>query len=125
MARIPHRCVTISACLAGALLLLPLCWGVEDEEYDFDYDSTQSPDYNSTILYSFFSNASREELENITRLLLEGTETEEDSSKRETDENVPKEKPTKPTVPMNQASRSAPVYFITLFMMVYQLLRLL
>lgn len=27
MARIPHPCVTISACLAGALLLLPLCLG--------------------------------------------------------------------------------------------------
>ncbi|XP_065147436.1 uncharacterized protein [Paramisgurnus dabryanus] len=124
MARIPHRCVTISACLAGALLLLPLCWGVEDEEYD--YDSTQFPDYNETFEFSFFSNASREELENITRLLF-GVETDtgEDSSKRETDENVLKEKPTKPTVPMNQASRSAPVRFITLLMMVYQLLRLL
>ncbi len=27
MARLPHRCVMISVCLAGALLLLPLCLG--------------------------------------------------------------------------------------------------
>ncbi|XP_057209942.1 uncharacterized protein si:ch211-191i18.2 [Triplophysa rosa] len=121
MARIPHPCATISACLAGALLLLPLCLG---DHYEFDYDSSEYSD-NSTIAYSFFSNGSTEELEKF--LLGGGTDTGGDTSVTETDESVREVKPTETTFSvMNRASRSTPVYLLlTLVMMVYQLLRLL
>ncbi|XP_056597539.1 uncharacterized protein si:ch211-191i18.2 [Triplophysa dalaica] len=119
MARIPHPCVTISACLAGALLLLPLCLGYQ---YEFDYDSPEYSD-NSSIEYSFFSNGSTEELEKF--ILGGGTDTGGDTSVTEKDESVREVKPTETTI-LNQASRLTPVYLLlTLVMMVYQLLRLL
>ncbi|XP_058608626.1 uncharacterized protein si:ch211-191i18.2 [Onychostoma macrolepis] len=128
MARLPHRCVMISVCLAGALLLLPLCLGVEDDQYNFDYDSTQIPeyDYNSTFEYSFFSNASSEELDKF----LMGRETEtqtETEAEKETVGGVHEEKPTEPTIfDTDQASQSTPLCSIlTLVLMVHLLLRLL
>ncbi|KAL1256054.1 hypothetical protein QQF64_014115 [Cirrhinus molitorella] len=113
MARLPHRCVMISVCLAGALLLLPLCLGVEDDEYNFDYDSTQSPeyDYNSTFDISFFSNASSEELEKF--LMGGGTDSGRETSftetetEKETDGGPHEEQPTEPTIfVMDQASQT-------------------
>uniref|UniRef100_A0A671NYH4 Si:ch211-191i18.2 n=1 Tax=Sinocyclocheilus anshuiensis TaxID=1608454 RepID=A0A671NYH4_9TELE len=121
----------ISVCLAGALLLLPLCFGVEDNQYNFDYDSTQTPEYeyNSTFEYSFFSNASSEELEKF--LMGEGMDSGGETSfteiKKETDGGVHEEKPTEPTIfDKDQASQSTPVCsLLTLVLMVHQLLRLL
>uniref|UniRef100_A0A8C1ZRL9 Uncharacterized protein n=1 Tax=Cyprinus carpio TaxID=7962 RepID=A0A8C1ZRL9_CYPCA len=97
MARLPHRCVMISVCLAGALLLLPLCLGVEDDQYNLDYESTGTPeyDYNSTIEFSFFINASSEDLEKF----LMGRETEtETKGEKETVGGGHEEKPTEPTI---------------------------
>ncbi|XP_073678378.1 uncharacterized protein [Garra rufa] len=129
MARLPHRCVMISVCLAGALLLLPLCLGVEDDQYNFDYDSTQTPeyDYNSTFDFSFFSNASSEDLERF--LMGGGTDsaTSFTETEKETDGGAHEEKPTEPTIfVMSQASQSTPLCsLLTLVLMVHQLLRLL
>ncbi|XP_050993671.1 uncharacterized protein si:ch211-191i18.2 [Labeo rohita] len=135
MARLPHRCVMISVCLAGALLLLPLCLGVEDYQYNIDYDSTQTPeyDYNSTFDFSFFSNASSEELEKF--FMGEGTDSGRETSfketeterEKETDGGAHEEKPTEPTTfVMNQASQSTPLCsLLTLVLMLHQLLRLL
>ncbi|XP_051729566.1 uncharacterized protein si:ch211-191i18.2 [Ctenopharyngodon idella] len=129
MARLPHRCVMISVCLAGTLLLLPLCWGFDEDHYD--YDSTQIPeyDYNSTFDVMFFSNASHEDLEKF--LMGGGTDSGEETSftetETETDGSVHEQKPTEPTIIFrNQASQSAPVCFLlTLVLLVHQLLRLL
>ncbi|KAK7125077.1 hypothetical protein R3I94_019206 [Phoxinus phoxinus] len=128
MARLPQRCVMISVCLAGTLLLLPLCWGVEEDQYNFDYDSTHTPeyDYNSTFGFLFFSNASSDDLEKF--LMGGGTDAGEETHFTETDGSVYEEKPTAPTVIFrNQASRSSPVCFLlTLVLLVHhQLLRLL
>ncbi|KAA0710384.1 hypothetical protein E1301_Tti012483 [Triplophysa tibetana] len=99
MARIPHPCVTISACLAGALLLLPLCLGYQ---YEYDYDSPEYSD-NSSIEYSFFSNGSTEELENFVF----GGETAAggDTSVTEKDESVREVKPTE-TIILNEKSQT-------------------
>uniref|UniRef100_A0A672JVE6 Si:ch211-191i18.2 n=1 Tax=Sinocyclocheilus grahami TaxID=75366 RepID=A0A672JVE6_SINGR len=75
---------------------------VEDDQYNFDYDSTQTPeyDYNSTFEYSFFSNASSEELDKF--LMGEGMDSGGETSfteiKKETDGGVHEEKPTEPTI---------------------------
>ncbi|XP_048057580.1 uncharacterized protein si:ch211-191i18.2 [Megalobrama amblycephala] len=120
MARLPHRCVMISVCLAGTLLLLPLCWG---GEYHYDYDSTQTPDYddyNST--FGFYSNVSHEVIEKI---LMDGGIDSGGETETETDGSVHEQKPTEPTI-RNQASRSSPVCFLlTSVLLVHQLLRLL
>ncbi|XP_067268064.1 uncharacterized protein si:ch211-191i18.2 [Chanodichthys erythropterus] len=123
MARLPHRCVMISVCLAGTLLLLPLCWGGEDY---YDYDYTQTPDYDNST-FGFFSNVSHEVIEKI---LMEGGidsggETSFTETETETDGSVHEQKPTEPTI-RNQASRSAPVcVLLTSVLLVHQLLRLL
>lgn len=118
MARLPHHCVMISVCLAGALLLLPLCLGVEEDQYNSDYDTTPTPeyDYNSTFEFWFFSNVSSEELEKY--LMENGTETETFEGEEE---------PTEPTIfDTDQASQSTPLCsLLTLVLMVHPLLRLL
>ncbi|XP_059412357.1 uncharacterized protein si:ch211-191i18.2 [Carassius carassius] len=124
MARLPHHCVMISVCLAGALLVLPLCLGVEEDQYNFDYDTTQTPeyDYNSTFEFSFFSNVSSEELEKY--LMENGTETESEAEKETFGDE---EKPTEATIcDTDQASQSTPLCsLLTLVLMVHPLLRLL
>ncbi|XP_067281701.1 uncharacterized protein si:ch211-191i18.2 [Pseudorasbora parva] len=129
MARLPHRCVMISVCLAGTLLLLPLCSGVDEDQYNFDYEEyTHTPeyDYNSTFDFTFFSNASSDDLE---KFLMGVTESGKKTSFTETDGSVHEKKSTTPTAPItesNQASRSTPVCFLlTLVVLVHQLLRLL
>ncbi|XP_053469168.1 uncharacterized protein si:ch211-191i18.2 isoform X2 [Ictalurus furcatus] len=67
MLRLLHHCL-IAVCLAGSLMLLPLCCGgLKISEYE--YDSTPLPDYdyNATFDYSFFSNSSNEALEYFIR----------------------------------------------------------
>uniref|UniRef100_A0A8C1UMG4 Si:ch211-191i18.2 n=1 Tax=Cyprinus carpio TaxID=7962 RepID=A0A8C1UMG4_CYPCA len=109
MAKLPHLCVMISLCLSGALLLLPLCLGVEDDQY-YDYDS------NSTYEYSFFSNVSSKEQENffMGEGMASGGETSFTEIKKETDGGVHEEKPTEPTIfDTNQVFLDPLLYFLT------------
>ncbi|CAM4631394.1 unnamed protein product [Leuciscus chuanchicus] len=123
MARLPQRCVMISVCLAGTLLLLPLCWGLEDDQYNYDYDSTHTPEYDYNSTFGFFSNASSDVLE---KFLMGGeTDAGEETNFTETDGSVYEQKPTAPTVNKNQASRSTPVCSLLTLVLVHQLLRLL
>uniref|UniRef100_A0A9J7ZV04 Cocaine- and amphetamine-regulated transcript 4 n=1 Tax=Cyprinus carpio carpio TaxID=630221 RepID=A0A9J7ZV04_CYPCA len=100
--------------------------GVEDDQYNLDYESTGTPeyDYNSTIEFSFFINASSEDLEKF----LMGRETEtETKGEKETVGGGHEEKPTEPTIfDTDQASQSTPLCsLLTLVLMVHPLLRLL
>ncbi|XP_077052060.1 uncharacterized protein LOC143702285 isoform X2 [Siphateles boraxobius] len=101
--------------------------GVEDDQYNFDYDSTHTPeyDYNSTFGFLFFSNASSDVLEKF--LMGGGTDAGEETTFTETDGSVHEKKPTAPTIFFgNQASRSTPVCFLlTSVLLVHQLIRLL
>ncbi|TRZ01253.1 hypothetical protein DNTS_008039, partial [Danionella cerebrum] len=78
--------------------------GVDDVQYH-DYDSTQSPeyDYNSTFDFSFYSNASSEELELFLMGGGTGTDSGGETSFTETnikaDGNVNSEKSQRLSVP--------------------------
>ncbi|XP_017310635.1 uncharacterized protein si:ch211-191i18.2 isoform X2 [Ictalurus punctatus] len=67
MLRLLHHCLIV-VCLAGSLMLLPLCCGGL-KTLEYEYDSTPVPDYdyNATFDYSFFSNSSNEALEYFIR----------------------------------------------------------
>ncbi|XP_046875853.1 uncharacterized protein si:ch211-191i18.2 [Hypomesus transpacificus] len=72
--------LSLLLCLANALLLLPLCYGEEDQDYDM---TTQDyGDYNATFDYSFYSNSSNEELDKF----LSDSEEEEDQEPEVVDE---------------------------------------
>ncbi|XP_072530955.1 uncharacterized protein [Salminus brasiliensis] len=121
MPRLPHYCL-IAVCLAGSLLLRPLCCAGPDEMV-YDYDSTPLPeyDYNATFEYSFFSNGSNEELEDFFK----EKEIGDDDAVTETSLTDP-EPTVFTTLGKNQASRT--VYsslLLTVVLIAHQMLRLL
>ncbi|XP_041810718.1 uncharacterized protein si:ch211-191i18.2 [Chelmon rostratus] len=79
----------LSVCLSGAPLILLLTAGSEGQYDDFtpapDYDS----DYNATFEYSFYSNASSEDLDRFSERFIDQAEgEEEDAGGRQEEEDV-------------------------------------
>ncbi|KAF4073926.1 hypothetical protein AMELA_G00248830 [Ameiurus melas] len=117
MLRLLHHYL-IAVCLAGSLVLLPLCCGGIHNS-DYEYDSTPLPDYdyNATFDYSFFSNSSNEALEYFIR----EKESEDENGGLDiwqTDEEV--------TTQENKAFRTVyPSSLLILILAAHQLLRLL
>ncbi|KAL7830429.1 hypothetical protein SRHO_G00315560 [Serrasalmus rhombeus] len=120
MPRLPHHCL-IAVCLAGSVLLLPLCCVGQDASPQYDYDSTPSPDYdyNATFEYSLYSNGSSEDLEKLLEgKSIDGEETETDISPTNAESTAPTTKA--------QASRTVyPSLLLTVVLTAHQILRFL
>ncbi|KAL6457029.1 hypothetical protein MHYP_G00339920 [Metynnis hypsauchen] len=122
MPRLPHHCL-IAVCLAGSLLLLPLCCVGHDPSPQYDYDSTPSPDYdyNATFEYSLYSNGSSEDLEKLLEgKNIGGEETETDISLTNAESTA------STTLTKDQASRTVyPSLLLTVVLTAHQILRFL
>ncbi|XDV34883.1 hypothetical protein PO909_004981 [Leuciscus waleckii] len=81
----------------------PLWFGLEDDQFNYDYDSTHTPEYDYNSTFGFFSNASSDVLE---KFLMGGeTDAGEETNFTQTDGSVYEQKPTAPTVNKNQCCK--------------------
>ncbi|XP_036422400.1 uncharacterized protein si:ch211-191i18.2 [Colossoma macropomum] len=122
MPRLPHHCL-IAVCLAGSLLLLPLCCVGQDAFPQYDYDSTTSPeyDYNATFEYSFYSNGSSEDLEKF----LEGKDVDDEETETDISLTNP-DSTTSTTLTKAQASRTVyPSLLLTVVLTAHLILQFL
>ncbi|XP_060798061.1 uncharacterized protein si:ch211-191i18.2 [Neoarius graeffei] len=120
MLRLLHHCL-IAVCLAGSLMLLPLCCAEDAIIFDHDYNSTPLPDYdyNATFDYTLFSNGSLEDLE----WLLREKDYEDEKPGLDTSHTDPQSTVSTST---NKAFRTVyPSSLLMLILAAHQLLRLL
>ncbi|KAB5530899.1 hypothetical protein PHYPO_G00134660 [Pangasianodon hypophthalmus] len=117
MLRLLHHCL-LAVCLAGSLMLLPLCCAGFKLISEYEYDSTPLPDYdyNATFDYTFFSNSSTEDLE----IFFREKESEDglDISPTDTESTVS-------TYPSKAFRTVYPSLVLVLILAAHQLLRLL
>ncbi|MCJ8746310.1 hypothetical protein PDJAM_G00140230 [Pangasius djambal] len=120
MLRLLHHCL-LAVCLAGSLMLLPLCCAGVKLTPEYEYDSTPLPDYdyNATFDYTFFSNSSSEDLEFFFR------EKESEDEKGGLDISPTDPESTVSTYPSKAFRSVYPSLLLVLILSAHQLLRLL